>query len=59
MLETSSDSMEIPSEPGKPIGINSSSNSVELTWSPPEKGLKYIDSYEIKYKQCNTRKAEK
>jgi hypothetical protein len=30
-----------------------------LAWNPPEKGLKCIDSYEIKYKQCNTRKAEK
>jgi hypothetical protein len=44
MLETSSDSMEIPSEPGKPIGIDSSSSSVELAWNPPEKGLKCIDS---------------
>jgi hypothetical protein len=59
MLETSSDSMEISSEPGQPIAIDSSSNSVELAWSPPEKGLKCIDSYEIKYKQCNTTKAEK
>ena len=59
MLETSSDSLEIPSEPGQPIGIDSSSNSVELAWGQPEKGLKCIDSYEIKYKQCNTRKAEK
>ena len=59
MLEPSSDSMEIPSEPGKPIGIDSSSNSVELAWNPPEKGLKCIDIYEIKYKQCNTTKAEK
>lgn len=58
ILETSYDSLEIPSEPGQPIGIDSSSNSVELAWNPPEKGLKCIDSYEIKYKQCNTRKAE-
>jgi hypothetical protein len=49
----------LPSEPGKPIGIYSSSSSIELAWNPPEKGLKCIDSYEIKYKQCNTTKAEK
>lgn len=58
MLETSSDSLEIPSEPGEPTGIDSSSNSVELAWNPPEKGLKCIDSYEIKYKQCDTRNAK-
>jgi hypothetical protein len=51
--------LEIPSELGQPIGITSSSNSVELAWDPPEKGLECIDSYEIRYKQCNTTKAEK
>ena len=58
MLETSSDSSEIPSEPGQPKEIFSSSNSVELSWDLPKKGLKSIDSYEIKYKQCNTKNAK-
>jgi hypothetical protein len=28
-----------------------------LNWKKPVKGLQYIDSYEIKYKQCNTSNA--
>ena len=43
-LQYFTDSWKIPSEPGQPIGIDSLSNSVELTWDPPEKGLKYVDS---------------
>ena len=33
MLETSYASLEIPPEPGQPIAIDSSSNSVELAWN--------------------------
>ena len=58
ILETSSDCWEIPSAPGQPIEIYSSSNSVDLDWKQPEKGLQCIDSYEIKHKQCNTRNAK-
>ncbi|XP_071164338.1 uncharacterized protein [Mytilus edulis] len=53
-----SDNDDVPSDPSVPTSVATSSNSITLKWNRPKRGVKSVDHYEIKYKECKKGKGK-
>ncbi|CAC5401699.1 unnamed protein product [Mytilus coruscus] len=53
-----SDNDSVPSDPSVPQSVSTTSNSITLKWNRPKRGVKSVDHYEIKYKECKKEKGK-
>ncbi|XP_063429132.1 uncharacterized protein LOC134711989 [Mytilus trossulus] len=56
--EEESDNDDVPSDPSVPTSVATTSNSITLKWNRPKRGVKSVDHYEIKYKECKKGKGK-
>ncbi|XP_052105230.1 uncharacterized protein LOC127738139 [Mytilus californianus] len=52
------DNDSVPSDPSVPQSVATTSNSITLKWNRPKRGVKSVDHYEIKYKECKKGKGK-
>lgn len=52
------DNDDVPSDPSVPTSVATTSNSITLKWNRPKRGVKSVDHYEIKYKECKKGKGK-